>query len=95
MHTIYTGLKVNNEIEICEIADMGTKQQVEKILLQNRISYFIKWPKSKLFARRRVLCILCVNENSCEAAEVAIKSLGEEVTDGVRFIMRKSDNSFL
>lgn len=95
MQTLYTSLKVNNEVEICEISDMDTKQQIEKILLQNRISYFIKWPKMKFFSRRRILCILCVNDSSKELAEEAIKSLGPDVTDYVRFIFRKSENDFL
>ena len=95
MQKIYTGLKVNNEIEICEIYDQHTKQQIEKILLQNRISYFIKWPKAKLLSRRKPLCILCINENSYDETEAAIRSLGEDVLDGVHFILRKSGNSFL
>lgn len=95
MQKIYTGLKVNNEIEICEIADQYTKQQIEKILLQNRISYFIKWPKTKLLSRRRRLCVLCVNENSYDETETAIRSLGEEVLEGVHFILRRSGNTFL
>lgn len=95
MQTLYTSLKINNEVEICEISDMNTKEQIEKILLQNRISYFIKWPKIKFFNRRKILCILCVNDNSKELAEEVIKSLGPDVTDYVRFILRKSENDFL
>lgn len=95
MQTLYTSLKVNNEVEICEISDMNAKEQIEKILLQNRISYFIKWPKMKFFNRRKILCILCVNDNSKELTEEVIKSLGPDVTDYVRFILRKSENDFL
>lgn len=94
-NTIFNAQKVNNEYEICEIASLEAKQQIEKVLLQNRISYFIRWPKRKLFSRHKVLCVLCVNESSRETAEDAIKELGSDVTDDVRFIIRKSVNDFL
>ena len=29
---IYTPLKVNNEIELCEISDLDCKQMIEKII---------------------------------------------------------------
>ena len=95
INTIYNAQKVNNEYEICEISSLDAKEQIEKVLLKNRISYFIRWTKRKPFSRRKVLCILCVNENSLEVAEEAIKGLGSEVTDNVRFIVRKSTNDFL
>lgn len=94
-NTIFNLQKVNNEYEICEISSLEAKQQIEKALLQNRISYFIRWPKPKLFSRHKVLCILCVNESSREIAEESIKGLGDDVTDHVRFIIRKSANDFL
>ncbi len=50
---IYTPLKVNNEIELCEVSDMDCKHLIERVLLKNRISYFVKWNKSGLFSRRR------------------------------------------
>jgi len=93
--TIFNMEKVNNEYEICEIFTLEAKQQIEKVLLQSRVSYFIRWPKPKLFSRHKVLCVLCVNESSRETAEEAIKALGDEVMDSIRFINRKSDNDFL
>ena len=30
---------VNNEVDFCKVYDMGTKEQIERILLANRISY--------------------------------------------------------
>ncbi|MBQ7956129.1 MAG: hypothetical protein IJ282_10325 [Lachnospiraceae bacterium] len=95
MQTAYMKQKINNEMEICEITDLEAKQLIEKTLLKNRISYYLKWPKAKFWSRRRVICILCVNDNSRDEAEEAIRSLGEDVTDYVRFVARKSDNVFL
>lgn len=95
MQNMFAKQKVNNEMEICEITDLEAKQLIEKVLLQNRISYYLKWPKAKFWSRRRVICVLCVNDNSKEEAEEAIKALGEEVTDYIHFVSRKSGNEFL
>jgi len=95
MDTFFMKQKVNNEMEICEITDLEAKQLIEKALLKKRVSYYLKWPKAKFWSRRRVICILCVNENSRDDAEEAIKELGEDVTDYVHFVARKSDNEFL
>ena len=43
MDTAYTKVKVHNEVDLCETADMDVKSQIEKALLENRISYYIKW----------------------------------------------------
>ena len=37
MQTVYSKLKVNNEIELCEVYDLDGKKIIEKELLQNRI----------------------------------------------------------
>ena len=39
MQPLYTTLKVNNEIELCEVSDPDCKQLIERALLKNRISY--------------------------------------------------------
>lgn len=41
MQTIYTKVKVHNEVELCETSDMDVKSRIEKTLLENRISYYI------------------------------------------------------
>ena len=46
MQPLYTTLKVNNEIELCEVSDPDCKQLIERALLKNRISYYIRWPKA-------------------------------------------------
>ena len=46
MQPLYTTLKVNNEIELCEVFDPDCKQLIERALLKNLISYYIRWPKS-------------------------------------------------
>ena len=59
---LYTALKVNNEIELCEISDLECKQLIERQLLKERISYFIRWVKPSIFRRKKNLCIIWVND---------------------------------
>lgn len=94
MQTEYTKVKVNNEIELCETVDMEVKKLIERALLQNRISYYIKWHKQGIFKHGRNLCVICVNDNSRSEAEELIHALGDEVADKVRFLMRKSEESY-
>lgn len=94
MQTIFTGLKVNNEIELCEIADEECKNQIEKELLKNRISYFIRWQKKSIFSKRE-RCIICVNDNVKEEVAEIVQAVCDEMGGSVRFIMRKSANSYL
>lgn len=51
MQPEFTKLKVHNEIELCETADMDVKQKIERTLLANRISYYIKWRKQGIFCK--------------------------------------------
>lgn len=54
MQPLYTTLKVNNEIELCEVSDPDCKQLIERALLKNRISYYIRWPKASFFSRKKM-----------------------------------------
>ncbi|MBO4980496.1 MAG: hypothetical protein J6C84_01155 [Lachnospiraceae bacterium] len=95
MQSLYTSVKVNNEIELCEVSDMDCKQLIERALLQNRISYYIRWPKSSLFHRTKNSCIICINDSSKEDAESVIRSICDESGYSVKFIMKKSPNNYL
>lgn len=91
---LYTTLKVNNEIELCEISDLECKQLIERQLLKERISYFIRWVKPSIFRRKKNLCIICVNENMVDAAEDVVRSICDEKGYPVRFLMKKSQNTY-
>lgn len=95
MQTIYTQLKVNNEIEVCETTDMELKQLIERELLKNRISYFIRWQKPSLFGRRKTTCVFCVNENVKDKVEEIISGMGSFDESKVKLVCRKSNNAFL
>ena len=94
MQQIYTNLKVNNEIELCEITDEECKKLIEKALLQNRISYYIRYVKASFFSKKQN-CIICVNDNSKEAAEELVRSICDESGYNVKFLMRNSSNTYL
>jgi len=97
MKTLYTSLKVNNEYEVCEVYDPDFKAILEKAFLQNRISYFIKWPKISIFSRRKFVCVFCVNENVIYDAEDIVAQISEETGYEVKFLSKKStagDNLF-
>ncbi|MBP5197844.1 MAG: hypothetical protein J6033_02210 [Lachnospiraceae bacterium] len=95
MQPLYTALKVNNEIELCDIYTEESKTAIEKALLKNRISYFLKWPKKKFFSRRKCFCTLCINDNSKDIAEEIINKVCEENNFQVRFMMKKAENEYL
>lgn len=98
METAYQKVKVHNEVEWCEVADPELKSEIEKLLLKNRISYFITWVKPGLFSPdKREKCIFCVNALQKEAAEEAVRPLcegAEEKGREIRFINRKVEKTY-
>ena len=95
MQPVYTRLKVNNEIELCEIPDLDCKQMIERALLKERISYYIRWPRPSLFGRKKYCCIICINDNARDTAEEIVRRVCEESGYEVNFLMRKSQNNYL
>ncbi len=95
MRQTYTPLKINNEIELCEIRNDDCKKLIEKSLLQNRISYFVRWTKTGFFLARRERCIICINENAKEEAVAIVRSICEETGFKVKFLLKPSQVSYL
>ena len=95
MQPLYTTLKVNNEIELCEVSDPDCKQLIERALLKNRISYYIRWPKSSFFNRKKDSCIICINDNVRDTAEEIVRWICDESGYNVRFILKRSSNTYL
>jgi hypothetical protein len=89
-HQLYSGVKVHNEIELCEISDLDCKTLIERALLQHRISFYIRWPKRSIFSRYRNTCVICVNDSVKEAAEELVRSICDESGYHVKFLMRKT-----
>lgn len=95
MQPLYTSVKVNNEIELCEVTNPECKKEIERELLKNRISYYIRWPKPSLFGRRKESCIICINDNSREAAEEVVRMVCAENGFAVKFLLKQSANRYL
>ena len=95
MQPLYTMIKVNNEIELCEIPGQECKKVIERALLRNRISYYIRWPKPSLFSKKKDTCIICVNDNARNEAESVVRAVCDETGYKVRFIMKHSHNNYL
>ena len=41
----------NREVTFCKVYSQDSKKKLEKLFLQNRISYFIEWQERSLFSR--------------------------------------------
>ncbi len=95
MQPQYSHSKVNNEIELCEIHDSECKRLIEKELLKNHISYYIRWPKTNIFSRKKDICIICVNDNAREEAENIVHNICDESGYTVHFLMKRSTNNYL
>lgn len=95
MQPSYAMVKFNNEIELCEITDQECKKTIERALLRNRISYYIRWPKASFFSKKKNTCIICVNDNAKDEAESVVRSVCDETGYKVRFIMKRSHNVYL
>lgn len=95
METAYQKVKVHNELEWCQVTDVETKERIEKVLLKNRVSYFVKWEKPKLFSNEKFgTCTFCVNQLQKETADEALHELEEEVKGKIKFVNRKVDKTF-
>lgn len=94
MQPLYTAVKVHNEIELCEVSDPECKKRIERELLKNRISYYIRWSKSPIWGRKKESCIICINDNSKDQAETVVRSICDESGFNVRFILKKTQTNY-
>lgn len=94
---MFSDVKVHNEIKLCRISDEKVKAKVERLFLQNRISYFERWEApsffQRLFGKKEEKCILCVNEAQKEKALEIVNSLFES-EDKAGLILQKVDKIF-
>ncbi len=81
-----THVKVNNEIQFCEVRDLETKGAVEKALLTGRVSYYIRWEDGGFFRARKKRCVFHVNSAQKESAMQAIEGISEEILEKVKLL---------
>ncbi|MDD3369918.1 MAG: hypothetical protein PHP50_13740 [Lachnospiraceae bacterium] len=90
----YAKTKVYNEIELCELQDISCKDPMEKQLLKNRISYFIRWTKPRLLGPKEEKCIFCVNDWQKEQAEQVIREMDDFDEKRIKFVRRRIDKVY-
>lgn len=93
----FSDVKVHNEIALCTVLNIDTKNEIEQLFLKNRISYFEKWEKvsfwQRLFGEQKEKCTLCVNEAQKEKAQELIESL-KNADAKISLILQKVDKVF-
>ena len=71
---------VNNEVDFCKVYDMGTKEQIERILLANRISYSCRFEKQGFFSKlfgvgENALCTFRIHDEEVPRAKRLVASV--------------------
>lgn len=51
MASVFNDGMVNREVAFCRIYSLEAKERLERVFLQNRISYFIEWQERSIFSR--------------------------------------------
>ena len=73
----------NREVPFCRVYSLDSKEKLEKIFLQNRISYFIEWQDRPLLSRlfgsekqkEKSMFTIRINEADVERATELVKGL--------------------
>lgn len=82
----YTRVRVNNEIELCEVYERKVKDRIEKAFVKNGVSFFIKWKRERNVQGGTGKYIVCVNQHQKQCAEAAIHGILEDVNENVTFV---------
>jgi len=85
----YTRIRVNNEIELCEVYEREVKDRIEKALVRSGVSFFIKWKRERNVQGGIGKYIICVNQHQKQCAEAAIHGILEDVNENVTFVEGK------
>ncbi len=99
-----TRVKVNNEIDLCEIVAGKNKRvadirhRIESALQYARVSYFLRWQEpgffKKIFTHEKAKLVFCINSAQLEDALRVIEELGLTESE-VRMIGEKSKYQYL
>ena len=92
-----TKVKVNNEVDFCEVSSEKVRRKVEAAFQYARVSYFLRWQEpsffGKYFMNERTRLIFCVNSSQVEDALDVIAQLGLSNKE-VRMLGGKSKNKY-
>jgi len=98
-----TRVRVNNEIDLCEIVSTKSRRveeirhRIEAALQYARVSYFLRWQEpnflAKLFMGERPRLIFCINSAQMDDALQVFEELQLTEQD-VRMLGNKSKNKY-
>lgn len=77
-----TLVRVNNEIPFCKVDQLKQKEEIERLLLKNRISYYIKWEEQTFFKRlfdsefkEKTIFTICIHDTAVEKAKELVADM--------------------
>ena len=98
----------DNEIAFCKVFTLDAKQQLERVFLRHRISYFVEWQDKSFFQRiftpkgNRISCTIRINRADFRQARELVKGIknvkvrsprGMQDTDAVKDLRRKKESA--
>lgn len=78
---IFDNQVYNREVSFCKVYSLSSKEKLEKLFLQNRISYFVEWQErsflSRLFGsdKQKNTFTIRINEADVERATDLIRGI--------------------
>ena len=80
MSSVFNNGMVNREVPFCRIYSREAKDKLEKIFLNNRISYFVEWQEKSLISRllgnhEKNVFTIKINEEDIAKATALIQGL--------------------
>ena len=93
-----TKVKVNNEIDLCEVLGEKTRRKLETALQYARVSYFLRWQEPNFIRRvlfhEKTSLIFCVNAAQHEDALAVCEELGLTEKE-IKYLGCKSKNKYI
>ncbi len=75
-----THVKVNNEIDLCEIKSEKVRRKIEAAMQYAQISYFLRWQEpgfwGKVLFHKATKVVMCINKAQLEFAVEVLDDLG-------------------
>ena len=81
--TVYTSMRVNNEVEFCKVYSLKQKEDLARLFLQNRISSFVKCHDNSFFGRMfagsggKSEFTMCIHDTAVPKALAIVKGMPE------------------
>lgn len=80
MSSAFNNGVVNREVAFCRIYSKEAKDKLEKLFLENRISYFVEWQEKSLLSRlmgqkEKNVFTIKINDADIEKATALVKGI--------------------